>query len=78
MEQRPKLGGMFREVMAKNAPELFAKVDKELKEEYERKHRKTKWELLISGEDSSPSSSSDPVATSNSSASTFGFGFNFD
>ncbi|KAF1781662.1 JmjC domain [Phytophthora cactorum] len=51
MEQRPKLGGMFREVMAKNAPELYAKVDKELKDEYERKHRKSKWELLIHGED---------------------------
>ncbi|KAE9354812.1 F-box protein [Phytophthora fragariae] len=81
MEQRPKLGRMFRDVMAKNAPELFAKVDKELKEEYERKHRKTKWELLISEEHSSPASSSDPVATttgSSGSASTFGFGFNFD
>ncbi|KAL3669279.1 hypothetical protein V7S43_005659 [Phytophthora oleae] len=76
MEQRPMLGGMFREVMAKNAPEIYAKVDKELRDEYERKHRKTKWELLIHGDDNrkeaSPSSSSDVAA------STFGFGFNFD
>ncbi|RLN65834.1 hypothetical protein BBJ28_00012399 [Nothophytophthora sp. Chile5] len=80
MEQRPKLGAMFRNVLAKKEPELFARVDKELKEEYERKHRKSKWELLISGgeagEESSPCSSSDTAATS-SSASTFGFGFSF-
>ncbi|OWZ22020.1 Histone arginine demethylase [Phytophthora megakarya] len=78
MEQRPKLGGMFREVMAKNAPELYAKVDKELEDEYERKHRKTKWELLISGETNekeAPTSSNEPATTT---ASTFGFGFSFD
>jgi hypothetical protein len=82
MDQRPKLGGTFREVMAKNAPELYAKVDQELKDEYERKHRKTKWELLVSGDssakDSSPTSTSEAAATTASSASSFGFGFSFD
>ncbi|ETL99842.1 hypothetical protein L917_03374 [Phytophthora nicotianae] len=79
MEQRPKLGGMFREVLISNVPELYAKVDKELKDEYEHKHRKSKWELLIHGEDNdketSPTASSDPTATTASSASTFGFNF---
>lgn len=78
MEQRPKMGEMFRDAMSKGAPELFAKVDKELKEEYERAHRKTKWEMLIAGDaDASPS---DPAAATStqSTASTFGFGFSFD
>ncbi|KAG2520976.1 hypothetical protein JM16_006507 [Phytophthora kernoviae] len=86
-EQRPKLGGMFRDVISKQAPDLFAKVNKELQEEYERAHRKTKWELLISEDDNekdvSPYSTSDAAATTNvavssNSASTFGFGFSFD
>ncbi|KAH7464682.1 F-box protein [Phytophthora ramorum] len=82
MEHRPKLGGMFRKVMAQHAPELYAKVDKELQDEYERKHRKTKWEMLLSEVDStndaSPSSTSDTATTASSTASTFGFGFSFD
>ncbi|CAH0477681.1 unnamed protein product [Peronospora belbahrii] len=81
MEQRAMLGEMLRDVMAKHVPEVFAKVDKELQEENKRKHRKTKWKILISkGSDKKerPMISSIDGIKPVSSANTFGFDFRFD
>uniref|UniRef100_M4BBI9 JmjC domain-containing protein n=1 Tax=Hyaloperonospora arabidopsidis (strain Emoy2) TaxID=559515 RepID=M4BBI9_HYAAE len=84
IDQRQELGRLFRDVLARNVPELFAKVNKELEEEYERKHRKSKWELLIdSGQvrdnEKAPCAPSLKTlgSTRPTTASTFGFGFTF-
>lgn len=73
MDERPMLGERFREALSLAQPELLAKVDKELQEEYERKHRKSKWEQLLENGSQDSESVENPTA----SASPFGFGFQF-
>lgn len=75
MERRPLMAGLFRDAMANAEPELFARVDKELKDEYEKKHRKSKWEQLVEGGNGKVGADDEPASTS---SATFGFGFQFD
>ncbi|KAL8006600.1 putative JmjC domain, F-box-like domain superfamily protein [Plasmopara halstedii] len=79
IEQRSKLSSTFQDVLSKNFPDLHANVVRELKEEEVRKHRKSKWEMLMCGEHDSDKASSS-LSSNNllSKESTFSFGFNFD
>jgi hypothetical protein len=53
---------------------MKARIERELQDEYERKHRKSKWEQLVHGDATKAETGSEPVT---SSASSFGFGFQF-
>lgn len=82
-EQRPLLARMFRSCLEKNHPEQLALVDQQLQEEYEKKHRKTKWELLLASSSSSSASTvtgdqKEGTEPSDSKPSSFGFGFSFE
>jgi hypothetical protein len=70
-ERRPLLGGMLRDAMEKNQPELLAKVDAELQEERAKKNRKSKWELLVHGDQE------EDTGGGRSDAVGFSFGFSF-
>lgn len=81
-EMRPQLNGMFRDALQRDQPELLARVTKELDDEYERKHRKSKWELLLQGNSTQQHDTTggglSPRTETAAATSTFGFGFTFD
>uniref|UniRef100_K3X1S1 JmjC domain-containing protein n=1 Tax=Globisporangium ultimum (strain ATCC 200006 / CBS 805.95 / DAOM BR144) TaxID=431595 RepID=K3X1S1_GLOUD len=81
-EMRPQLNGLFHDALKTHQPELFARVTKELDDEYERKHRKSKWELLLQGDQPANDASQDGKTSSSETTAaasfSFGFGFQFD
>lgn len=83
-DKRPELNNNFRAALEEHQPELLAAFDKEWEDEYERKNRKSKWELLLQDNSTQAtavdgSSGEVPASLEAASApSSFGFGFTFD
>lgn len=86
-DKRPELINNFREALEEQQPELLAAVDKEWEDEFERKNRKSKWELLLQGNstqqqatyaDGNTGEAPASSETTSAAASSFGFGFTFD
>ncbi|CAI5725327.1 unnamed protein product [Hyaloperonospora brassicae] len=83
VEQRQELRNLFRDALARNVPAVFAQVEKELEKEQERKHRKSKWALLLTsgldrGNEKTPCAVvSSTMDATGAAGSTFGFSFTF-
>lgn len=76
MDERPELRGRFWDALATAQPEMLATIEHELQEEYERKHRKSKWEQLLEGETTGAANGNEQ-GKSAASSGAFGFGFQF-